>query len=138
MKLPPALAGASVEARTRPRSAAYHRAGGNTRSGKLACLRACGSATAPLALPKGEPMPEKRIGGWHVAVAAEAVAASLFARCGLDVSVQYGANQPEYDLIVASGEKLLKVSVKGTTGSWLPFRRAEPRLQGARTLSESC
>ncbi len=56
---------------------------------------------------------------WHVGVAAEAVAASLFARCGLDVSVQYGANQPEYDLIVAREQKLLKVSVKGSKdGAW--------------------
>jgi len=56
---------------------------------------------------------------WHVAVAAEATAAALFARCGYDVSVQYGANQPEYDLIVAKGEELLKVSVKGSQdGSW--------------------
>lgn len=51
---------------------------------------------------------------WHVSVAAEATAAALFARCGCDVSVQYGANQPEYDLIVARGERLLKVSVKGS------------------------
>lgn len=64
-------------------------------------------------------MPGKRIGGWHVAVAAEAIAAALFARCGVDVSVQYGANQPEYDLIVARGEKVLKVSVKGSQdGAW--------------------
>jgi len=56
---------------------------------------------------------------WHVAVAAEAMAAALFARCGYDVSVQYGANQPEYDLIVAGGERLLKVSVKGSQdGGW--------------------
>lgn len=56
---------------------------------------------------------------WHVAVAAEAAAAALFARCGYDVSVQYGANQPEYDLIVAKGERLLKVSVKGSQdGAW--------------------
>jgi Holliday junction resolvase-like predicted endonuclease len=55
----------------------------------------------------------------HVGVAAEAVAAALFARCGMDISVQYGANQPEYDLIVARGEKLLKVSVKGSKdGRW--------------------
>ena len=54
---------------------------------------------------------------WHVAVAAEAIAAGLFARCGYDVSVQYGANQPEYDLIVADGECLLKV--KGSQdGGW--------------------
>jgi len=56
---------------------------------------------------------------WHVAVAAEAIAAALFARCGVDVSVQYGANQPEYDLIVSQGERMLKVSVKGSQdGSW--------------------
>lgn len=64
-------------------------------------------------------MPNGRIGGWHVAVAAEAIAAALFARCGVDVSVQYGANQPEYDLIVARGDKLPKVSVKGSQdGAW--------------------
>jgi hypothetical protein len=41
-----------------------------------------------------------------------------FARSGCDVSVQYGANQPEYDLMVARG-KLLRVSVKGSQdGSW--------------------
>jgi hypothetical protein len=31
---------------------------------------------------------------WHIAVAAEAFAAAQFARCGFDVSVQYGADQP--------------------------------------------
>src|SRR3954462_9040196 len=56
---------------------------------------------------------------WHVSVAAEAAAATLFARCGLDVSVQYGANQPEYDLIIARADKMLKVSVKGSQdGGW--------------------
>ena len=56
---------------------------------------------------------------WHVGVAAEAIAAYLFARCGLDVSVQYGANQPGYDLVVVSGDKLLKISVKGSRdGAW--------------------
>jgi hypothetical protein len=55
----------------------------------------------------------------NVGVAAEAIAAAQFARCGFDVSVQYGANQPEYDLIVARGGDLLKVSVKGSKdGSW--------------------
>ncbi|HET9624259.1 MAG TPA: hypothetical protein VFP84_22955 [Kofleriaceae bacterium] len=61
----------------------------------------------------------KEISSWHVGVAAEAIAAGLFARCNLDVSVQYGANQPEYDLIIAKGDKLLKVSVKGSQdGGW--------------------
>lgn len=64
-------------------------------------------------------MTSHRVSSWHVGVAAEAIAASLFARCGLDVSVQYGADQPEYDLIAVSGERMLKVSVKGSQdGSW--------------------
>jgi hypothetical protein len=60
-----------------------------------------------------------KITSWQVSVAAEAFAAALFARCGCDVSVQYGANQPEYDLVIVKGEKLLKVSVKGSQdGGW--------------------
>ncbi len=56
---------------------------------------------------------------WQVGVAAEAFSAAMFARIGFDVSVQYGANQPEYDLIVAQGELIAKVSVKGSQdGSW--------------------
>lgn len=55
-----------------------------------------------------------------IATAAEAIAAAQFARCGFDVSVQYGANQPEYDLIVADGGRMLKVSVKGNSdGGWM-------------------
>jgi hypothetical protein len=57
---------------------------------------------------------------WHVATAAEATAAAQFARLGLDVSVQYGASQPEYDLIITDGGgRMLKVSVKGSKdGGW--------------------
>lgn len=56
---------------------------------------------------------------WHVSVAAESITAALFAQCGYDVSVQYGANQPEYDLMVAKGQRLLKISVKGSQdGGW--------------------
>jgi Holliday junction resolvase-like predicted endonuclease len=56
---------------------------------------------------------------WQVATAAEAFAAAQFARFGWDVSVQYGANQPEYDLVAADGDRLLKVSVKGSQdGGW--------------------
>jgi len=55
---------------------------------------------------------------WHVAVAAEAIAAGQFARIGFDVSVQYGADQPEYDLIISRKDKLLKVSVKGSNTGW--------------------
>lgn len=56
---------------------------------------------------------------WHVGVAAEAFAAAQFARLTYDVSVQYGANQPEYDLIAVDGDKMLKISVKGSQdGGW--------------------
>lgn len=56
---------------------------------------------------------------WHVATAAEAIAAAQFARCGWDVSVQYGANQPEYDLVVVKKTLILKISVKGSQdGGW--------------------
>ena len=62
---------------------------------------------------------KKLMNSWHVGVAAEAFAAAQFARCGYDVSVQYGANQPEYDLIAVSGDHILKISVKGSQdGSW--------------------
>lgn len=56
---------------------------------------------------------------WHISVSAEAFTAGQFARCGYDVSVQYGADQPEYDLIVAKGDHIMKVSVKGSQdGGW--------------------
>lgn len=61
----------------------------------------------------------EKINKWHVSIAAEAFAAGVFARCGYDVSVQYGANQPEYDLMITKAEKILKVSVKGSQdGTW--------------------
>ena len=63
----------------------------------------------------------KSISSWHVGVAAEAFAAAVFARYGYDVSVQYGANQPEYDLIAVSGDRMLKLSVKGTMRSLRPL-----------------
>lgn len=56
---------------------------------------------------------------WQVATAAEAFAAGQFSRCGWNISVQYGANQPEYDLIAVDGNRMLKVSVKGSQdGGW--------------------
>ena len=61
-----------------------------------------------------------KVDSWYIGIAAEAFAAALFARCGYNVSVQYGANQPEYDLMVAKGDDLfMKVSVKGSQdGAW--------------------
>lgn len=56
---------------------------------------------------------------YHVGVAAEAFAAGLFAQAGCSVFVQYGANQPGYDLVVTKEERTIKVSVKGSQdGGW--------------------
>lgn len=61
----------------------------------------------------------KKLSTWQVATAAEAFAAAQFARCGWDVSVQYGANQPEYDIVAVAGDRVLKISVKGSQdGGW--------------------
>ena len=61
----------------------------------------------------------EKMTSYQVAVSAEAFAAGFFAQAGCDVSVQYGANQPEYDLIVAHRNHFLKVSVKGSQdGGW--------------------
>jgi Holliday junction resolvase-like predicted endonuclease len=55
----------------------------------------------------------------QLATAAEAFAAARFARLGFNVSVQYGANQPEYDLMIDKAGEVLKVSVKGSAnGGW--------------------
>ena len=90
--------------------------------GKLA-----GGAPAPSAAGDGTAGPPaspgklrvKELSQYHVAVAAEAFAAGLFARAKCDVSVQYGANQPGYDLVVAKGDRLMRVSVKGSQdGGW--------------------
>ncbi len=56
---------------------------------------------------------------YQVAIATEAVAASVLAHAGCDVSIQYGANQPGYDVIATKGQHALKVSVKGSQdGGW--------------------
>jgi hypothetical protein len=56
---------------------------------------------------------------YQVGVAAEGFAAALFARAGFHVSVQYGANQPGYDLIVERNRVAYLISVKGNQdGGW--------------------
>lgn len=53
-------------------------------------------------------------------IAAESYTASLLAQCGYDVLVQYGANQPHYDLVAAKDSRFLPVSVKGSQdGGWM-------------------
>jgi hypothetical protein len=58
----------------------------------------------------------------QTAVAAEAFAAGVFAQAGYSVFVQYGANQPGYDLLVCDDHEkhTMHVNVKGSTnGGWL-------------------
>lgn len=64
-------------------------------------------------------MTSKQMTSYQVAVAGEAFAAALFAQAGFNVSVQYGANQPGYDLVVERSGRARLVSVKGSQdGSW--------------------
>jgi len=57
--------------------------------------------------------------GYHVGIAAESFTAGLLAHAGYEVLVQYGANQPLYDLVAVKGKRILKVSVKGSNdGDW--------------------
>ena len=61
----------------------------------------------------------KIISSYNIGVSAEAFVAAQFARYGYDVSVQYGANQPEYDLIAHKEDMILKIQVKGSQdGGW--------------------
>jgi hypothetical protein len=56
----------------------------------------------------------------QVSIAAESFAASLLAQAGCDVLVQYGANQPHYDLVAVNSAGILKISVKGSSdGGWM-------------------
>lgn len=53
-------------------------------------------------------------------IAAESYAACLLAQAGYDVLVQYGANQPDYDLVAVKGKRMLPISVKGSQdGGWM-------------------
>jgi hypothetical protein len=53
-------------------------------------------------------------------IAAESFTASVLARAGYDVLVQYGANQPHYDLVAVKDKRFLLVSVKGSQdGGWM-------------------
>ena len=53
-------------------------------------------------------------------IAAESYAACLLAQAGYDVLVQYGANQPHYDLVAVKDKRMLPVSVKGSQdGGWM-------------------
>lgn len=53
-------------------------------------------------------------------IAAESYTACLLAQSGYDVLVQYGANQPNFDLMAVKGERKLPISVKGSQdGGWM-------------------
>ena len=56
----------------------------------------------------------RKMSSYQVGVAAEGFAAALLARAGCHISVQYGANQPGYDLIAEKDGRAMLVSVKGS------------------------
>lgn len=61
----------------------------------------------------------EKISQYNVGVAAEVFAAGFLAQAGCDVSVQYGANQPVYNLIAVKVARTLRISVKGSQdGAW--------------------
>jgi len=56
---------------------------------------------------------------WQIGLSAEGIAAAQFARCGFDVSIQYGADKPAHDMVVTKAGALLKVVVKSSEdGLW--------------------
>jgi Holliday junction resolvase-like predicted endonuclease len=53
-------------------------------------------------------------------IAAESYSACLLSQAGYDVLVQYGANQPDYDLVAVKEKRILRISVKGSQdGGWM-------------------
>jgi Holliday junction resolvase-like predicted endonuclease len=53
-------------------------------------------------------------------IAAESYTACLLAQSGYDVLVQYGANQPHYDLVAVKEKRIIPISVKGSQdGGWM-------------------
>lgn len=53
-------------------------------------------------------------------IAAESYTACLLAQAGYDVLVQYGANQPDYDLVAVKDKRMVPISVKGSQdGGWM-------------------
>ena len=56
----------------------------------------------------------------HCEIAAESYAAYSLSRAGYNVFVQYGANQPGYDLAAMKDDRSLRISVKGSQNrGWL-------------------
>jgi len=71
-------------------------------------------------------------------IAAESFTASLLARTGFDVLVQYGANQPDYDLVAERGGRFLPISVKGSQdGGWmLAVRYVQPGVNYVQAIEK--
>ena len=74
-----------------------------------------------MVLGDGQPrMKNRRMTSRQCEIAAESYTACLLAQSGYDVLVQYGANQPDYDLVAVKRKRILKISVKGSQdGGWM-------------------
>lgn len=71
-------------------------------------------------------------------IAAESYTACLLAQSGYDVLVQYGANQPHYDLMAVKDERILPISVKGSQdGGWmLAVRYVKPGVNYHKAIDQ--
>jgi len=68
----------------------------------------------PFLHPREEHELEAKMTHHQVEVAGEAYAACVFSQAGFDVLVQYGADQPLYDLVVIRDSSALRISVKSS------------------------
>ncbi len=71
-------------------------------------------------------------------IAAESYTACLLAQSGYDVLVQYGANQPHYDLMAVKNKRILPISVKGSQdGGWmLAVRYVKPGVNYHQAIDQ--
>lgn len=90
----------------------------------VACIGNAASGRGEIAVEKEGlvkifPPAQIKTPSWQISLASLGIAAAQFARCGFDVSIQYGADKPAHDLVITKGSNLLKVVVKGSQdGLW--------------------
>ena len=65
----------------------------------------------------------KKMTPYQVNVAAEAYTTVVMCQAGYDVAMQYGTTQPDWDILATKGDRVLKLSVKGSQdGGWGLFQ----------------
>jgi hypothetical protein len=83
---------------------------------------------------------KKRFSLYHVSISAEGFVCGALAHCGYDVLVQYGANQPLYDLVAIRGRQRLLINVKGSSQkAWklTQPKKAAPKRNNGITIPQA-